>query len=127
MPETRESDLVLAPNEYAYVLDQNSGAILPAVGPTKRTLENTERTVLFEPRIGKFNETPPSSAKQIFTKANDRSYVILENPAKGDRIHPTKGRDNPMPELHWGKKQNMPGSVCEFYNRFPKIFFCELP
>jgi len=112
MPETRESDLVLAPNEFAFVLDQNTGAIQPAVGPTKRTLENTERTVLFQQETGRFVETSASLAKQIFIKADERSYIILENPSNGDnRQHPIKGRDNPMPELSWGKKQNLPGPV----------------
>lgn len=114
MPDTRDSDIVLAPNEYAYIYDQNSGQIQPSVGPTKRTLENTERTVLFDSRTGQFKEVPPSQAKQLFTKANETSYIVLENPATpgaGVQEHPVRGRSNPMPDLQWGKKQIIQGPV----------------
>jgi major vault protein len=110
MPDVRDSEIVLAPNEFAFVFDQNNGFVQPSVGPTKRTVENTERTVLYNSRTGKYDEVPSSQAKQLFTKASERSYIVLENPViVGDKEHPTKGKDNTMPNIEWGRKQNIPG------------------
>ena len=43
----RERDLVLNPNEYAYVLDKTKGIISCVVGPFKLSLSNSDALVVF--------------------------------------------------------------------------------
>jgi len=43
MTDTRERDILVASNEYAYVQDLTKGDIVLYVGPTKISLSNTER------------------------------------------------------------------------------------
>ena len=45
--DVRERDILVAPNEYAYVQDLTKGHIILYVGPTKISLSNTERMILF--------------------------------------------------------------------------------
>lgn len=47
MPEERrERDLILAPNEYAYILDETKGNVVNYVGPHKTSLANTDQPVV---------------------------------------------------------------------------------
>ena len=43
----RERDLVLAPNEFAFISDQTKGNINVYVGPYKTSLANTDQPVTF--------------------------------------------------------------------------------
>ena len=45
----RERDLVLAPNEFAFILDETKGNINVYVGPHKTSLANTDGPVVFDP------------------------------------------------------------------------------
>lgn len=107
---TRDTDLVLAPNEFVFVSDSNTGLIKPIVGPTKKTLDSTEQPVIFDSSIGKFLRVSAKEAVQLFPVVDERSYLILENPTVSeDKPHPTKGQDNSTPPLRTGQKQNIPG------------------
>jgi len=107
---SRDTDLVLALNEYAFIQDLNTGLIKPIVGPAKKTLDSTEQPVLFDSRTEKFVRVSAKEAIQIFPIVDERSYLILENPTLvGEKEHPTKGQDNAMPLLRTGQKQNIPG------------------
>ena len=108
--EARDTDLVLAQNEFSYIQDSNTGIIKPIVGPTKKTLDNTEQPVLFDSRMGKFVKVSTKEAVQLFSVVNERSYLVLENPTlTTEKEHPVKGQDNPLPILRTGQKQNIPG------------------
>jgi len=48
MTDTRERDILVASNEYAYVQDLTKGDIVLYVGPTKISLSNTERLVDYQ-------------------------------------------------------------------------------
>ena len=50
--DVRERDILVAPNEYAYVQDLTKGDIVLYVGPTKISLSNTERMITL--RDGRF-------------------------------------------------------------------------
>ena len=50
----RERDLVLAPNEYAFISDETKGNINVYVGPHKTSLANTDRPVIFNPENKRF-------------------------------------------------------------------------
>ena len=107
---SRERDLVLSPNEYAYVLDKTKGLISCVVGSYKMSLSNSDALVVFNERTKKFEEASFSEAITTFISAPENWYVILKNPAL-DNKHPTTGTSNALPELQIGKKINIKGNT----------------
>lgn len=106
----RERDLVLAPNEFAFISDETKGNINVYVGPHKTSLANTDRPVVFNDRSKRFDRCSLEQAIQVFSVAPEGWYLVLKNPAK-DGSHPRTGALNNLPELNIGRKVNMPGPV----------------
>jgi major vault protein len=113
MDETRrprERELVLAPNEYAYVLDTTKGHINAYVGPNKTSLAQTDELVVFDPDTKRFRNVDMGEAVQLFATAPSNWYVSLKNPAR-DGSSPQIGASNALIELNVGEKVNIPGPV----------------
>jgi major vault protein len=106
----RERDLVLAPNEYAFISDQTKGNINVYVGPYKTSLANTDRPVTFDAESKRFEKKLLEEATQNFTIAPEGWYVVLKNPAK-DGNQPKTGTTNNLVELNIGRKVNIPGPI----------------
>ena len=106
----RERDLVLAPNEYAYIQDQTKGLISTYVGPTKSSLSNTDQPVVFDEKTKKFVHCDLSKAIQLFATAPEGWYIILKNPTQGGE-HPRSGTPSQMPEMLVGHKVNVSGPI----------------
>ncbi len=107
----RERDLVLAPNEYAFILDETKGNVIAYVGPHKTSLANTDRPVIFEEPTRRFKRCILEEAITQFPFAEEGWYIVLENPAKpGDEEHAKSGPNN-LPKLISGRKVNIPGPV----------------
>lgn len=106
----RERDLVLAPNESAFISDETKGNINVYVGPHKTSLANTDRPVVFDARSKRFNRCSLEEATQTFSVAPEGWYLVLKNPAR-DGSHPRTGALNNLPELDVGRKVNVPGPV----------------
>ncbi len=111
MSETnRERDLVLAPNEYAFISDQTKGNINVYVGPYKTSLANTDKPVLFADNTKRFEKCTLDEAVCIFTTAPEGWYIVMKNPAK-DNLQPKNGTNNNLTDLLVGRKVNIPGPV----------------
>ena len=111
MAEGRERDLVLAPNEYAFILDETKGNVIAYIGPHKTSLANTDRPVIFDASSKKFKRCNLEEAITQYPFAEEGWYIVLENPAKGgDEEHPRSG-PNSLPKLISGCKVNIPGPV----------------
>ena len=111
MSETnRERDLVLAPNEYAFISDQTKGNINVYVGPYKTSLANTDKPVLFADSTKRFEKCTLDEAVCIFTTAPEGWYIVMKNPAK-DNLQPKNGTNNNLTDLLVGRKVNIPGPV----------------
>lgn len=106
----RERELVLAPNEYAYVLDSTKGHINSYVGPNKTSLAQTDEPVVFEAESKRFVSAPLERAVQLFATAPANWYVQLKNPAR-DGSHPIAGTANSSAELQIGRKINLAGPI----------------
>ena len=106
----RQTDLVLAVNEYAFVLNKSSGAIRSHVGPLVVTISQQEALVVFDPRTKRFIETTDySRAKQLFTSAPEGWYAVLKNPVEGN-VYPEAGKANSTPAtMKIGVKVNIAG------------------
>lgn len=109
---TRERDLVLAPNEFAYISDQTKGNINVYVGPYKTSLANTDQPVTFNERSKRFERCSLEQSTTIFPTAPEGWYVVMKNPAN-DGGHPKTGTVNNLSELKIGRKVNVPGP-CSF-------------
>ncbi len=111
MPDnSRERDLVLAPNEYAFISDQTKGNINVYVGPYKTSLANTDQPVFFDESSKRFERCGLEQATRIFATAPEGWYITLKNPA-GDDAQPKNGTVNNLPSLQVGHKINLPGPV----------------
>lgn len=105
---TRQSDLVLAVNEFAYVLNKSTGQIKSHVGPIVVTISQQEALVIFDPKTKRFIETNDyNRAKQLFTSAPEGWYVVLKNPAD---TYPEAAKPNSTPSsMQIGVKVNIAG------------------
>jgi len=108
MSSQRERDLVLAPNEFAYISDQTKGHIIAYVGPFKTSMANTDQPVYFDQTSKRFIMCSLEDAIKNFTVAPEGWYIELKNPAK-DGNQPNKGTSNNAPDLAVGRKVNIPG------------------
>lgn len=103
-----QKDLVLGPNEYAYLWDRTKGAVICHCGPTKTSLSNTDSPVNFNPRTKRFEECSVEECVHLFVTAPENWYCVLKNPAP-DESHPTPRMGNDLPQLQIGKKVNING------------------
>ena len=108
MASEMQKDLVLNPNEYAYVLDKTKGIVNCYVGPNKTSLSNTDAPVTFNSETKKFEECYLEDAIQLFVTAPENWYCILKNP-EPNGAHPTPRSVNELPILNIGKKVNITG------------------
>ncbi len=110
MTDTRERDILVASNEYAYVQDLTKGDIVLYVGPTKISLSNTERLVDYQ--HGRFVpiRSEEGAAVAMLCNATSSQYIVLENPPKDPNVKPTKGNNSAV-ELRIGRKIVVPGPV----------------
>lgn len=106
----RERDLVLAPNEFAFISDQTKGNINVYVGPYKTSLANTDQPVFFNDHSKRFERCSLEQSIQIFATAPEGWYITLKNPPK-EGNQPKTGTVNSLPELQIGHKVNLPGPV----------------
>ncbi len=107
--DIRERDILVAPNEYAYVQDLTKGHIVLYVGPTKISLSNTERMILL--RDGRFVPVERDDVRQgvlPFVEATSAQYVVLENPPVDESLTPTPGANTAV-SLRSGRKVVVPG------------------
>ncbi|WP_291721417.1 hypothetical protein [Bernardetia sp.] len=106
----RERDLVLAPNEYAFISDQTKGNINVYVGPYKTSLANTDRPVMFDDETKRFEKCTLEDSMRSFVIAPEGWYIVLKNPSK-DNNPPKVGTSNNLAELNVGRKVNISGPI----------------
>lgn len=106
----RERDLILAPNEYAFILDETKGNVINYVGPHKTSLANTDQPVRFNNHSKRFERCILEQAIDTYAIAPEGWYLVLKNPAQ-DGKHPKMGAANSLPDLDVGRKVNIPGPV----------------
>jgi major vault protein len=105
----RERELVLSPNEYAYILDTTKGHINCYVGPNKTSLAQTDELVVFDERTKRFERVHEMQrAILVFATAPTNWYLVVKNPAKSGQ-RPLTGVSATAPELAIGTKVVVPG------------------
>jgi len=104
----RNQDMILQPNEYALITDETKGEVSVYVGPNKASLAGSDRPSIFNPKSNRFEGTTLDKATQAFLTAAEGAYIVLENPAEGDK-HPAGTGKLTSPALRTGKKINISG------------------
>jgi major vault protein len=109
----RENDLVLAPREYSYVCDTNTGNVNVVVGPKKETLTNTDVPMRYDEKENKFVRCSLRESIRSFPSADEQSYIILKNPVtkNGSLVAPTEGQLNRPEKLESGRRVNVNGPI----------------
>lgn len=108
----RERDMILAPNEFAFISDETKGEVNVFVGPNKTSLAGTDRPVNFDAKTKRFVGCDLARATQVVYTAPEGWYITLKNVAEGDRF-PTGSGKLSTPGLRVGKKVNISGP-CSF-------------
>lgn len=116
MSNSRERDLVLAPNEYAFISDQTKGNIVTYVGPYKTSMANTDKPVFFNHKTKRFDICLLEEAIRTFAAAPEGWYIVLKNPPV-DGKQPQVGTSNTLNTLDIGRKVNLPGP--KFFSLWP--------
>jgi len=106
--QRRERDMILAPNEYAFITDETKGEVNVFVGPNKTSLAGTDRPVVFDVKSKRFKASDLAGATQTFQTAPEGWYVTLKNPAESEK-HPNGAGKLTTPDLKIGKKVNISG------------------
>lgn len=104
----RERDMILTTYEYIHVLDETKGDVSLYVGPNKTSLATTDRPMILDTHTGRFKACDLATGTQAFITAKEGEYIVLENPAEGDK-YPTGSGKLTTPQLRTGKKINIPG------------------
>lgn len=106
----RDRDLVLAPGEYAFVLDTTKGLVNVIVGPNKTSMSNTDQPVTWVDRRKRFDRCTQEDAVQSYPNAPEGYYIVLANPVEsGKEEHPREGTSTVSVPLKFGRKVNIPG------------------
>ncbi len=118
----RDKDMVLAPNEFMYVLDKTKGHVDVFVGPTKQSLSGTDAPVVFDEAKKQFREAGHIEAKQLTRTAPEGWYVVLKNPSRDGKPPIGNGKQTAA-HLDVGKKVNIPGpvSMCLWPGQMAKV------
>ncbi len=106
--DRKNQDMILTMNECAHIIDETKGEVALYVGPNKASLAGTDRPAIFDTKTNRFKTVPLEAAIQAFQSAAEGSYIVLENPAEGDKT-PTGTGKLSTPPLQTGKKVNIPG------------------
>ena len=107
--DNNQKDLVLNPNQYAYVLDQTKGHISCWVGPIKTSLSTSDSLVRFSNQTKTFSVCSYDDAISSLTIVPESWYCVLKNPVKENK-HPQAGTSNALPEnMLVGQKINVRG------------------
>jgi major vault protein len=114
--DTNNRDLVLAPGEFAFVLDTTKGLVNTIVGPNKTSMSNTDQPVVWDKTLRRFARCDTDKAIQVDTIAPEGFYVALYNPAQSEvkDQHPREGSSAISVPLDVGHRVNIPGPI-----RFP--------
>lgn len=108
---SRDRDLIIPQGQYAFVLDKTKGIVGVCVGPFKTSLAGTDQPVRYDDDKREFVECELPAAIKKFPLANDGSYLVLENPVRGQEDkHPKQGSSG-MDDLDFGRKVNIRGPV----------------
>jgi len=110
--KNRDTELILPPGVFAFVLDQTKGHINTLCGPIKQSLSNTDQLVVYQPDTKRFVPAQQQQAIQTNIIVPKGSYVVLENPSNNNKQpEPGKAEVMPIGTLRMGQTENLSGPL----------------
>src|SRR5688572_5243412 len=111
MADQNNRDLVLAPNQFANVMDKTKGNMTVFVGAHKATISPaSDLPVRYDPDTRKWIQCDQDSAIQEFPLAKEGEYIVLQNPAAPNAMqHPKTGQAQGQVEVLHGRHVNIHG------------------
>jgi major vault protein len=112
MSDREKRDIVLTPENYAYMQEVTQGLIKTHVGPSVINQTAQDRPVRYDPDTGEFTEC--NRLEQAICKAPvvpEGFYLVLKNPAveEGEEHPPPGSGGKNSPQLRIGQRVNIPG------------------
>jgi major vault protein len=108
--ESKETDLILPPNAFAFIQNNQKGEVISYVGPYKSNLDGTtDQPVIFDEKTKAFRKVNLTEAIQLNYTAPEGWYLQLKNPEKNNKF-PTQGLSGNV-ELNIGHKVNLAGPI----------------
>lgn len=104
----RATDMILSPNEHAFIIDQTKGDVSLYTGPNKTSLAGTDQPAIFDERTKKFAPVTLDKAVATNKTAPEGYYIVLKNPA-ADGKQPAGTGKLSTKELSIGRKIVVPG------------------
>jgi major vault protein len=107
-PQDQSREILLQPGSYVFLQKEGSGVMTVHVGPCAVNATGQDRPVKFDQKAGKFHYTGLDNAAELFPRANQGDYVILENPAEDGTFASQTGQ-NQAKQLKYGRRIVIPG------------------
>lgn len=110
--DLRETELVLPPGVFAFVLDSTKGNVTTYCGPTKSSLSQTDQPVTYDHSTGRFRPCSIDHALQTNIVARKGEYIVLKNSANNGS-HPDAGKAEVLSPslLNFGTVENVSGPI----------------
>ena len=111
MDQGRSGDLVLPQGTYVLLQDGASGEVKVVVGPSKVSMADTDKPVVYEMSSRRYAPNSADKAIKVCPSADEGQYIVLTNPVgeKEPKEHPPRGKqDNPV-VLETGRRINLQG------------------
>lgn len=121
----KAQEMILSPNEFAFVRDDTKGEVNLHLGPMKTSLGTGDSPVIFDEQTKRFRDVDLPLAKQTMKIAPEGFYITLKNPTRDPKLQVTEGKSGKQstPLLDVGKKIHIPGpaSIAVFPGQMAKV------
>lgn len=112
MPPEQNREILLAPQEYAYMQKEGNGTVSVHVGPGAIAATQQDVPIVYEAKQQKYIKRALDQSVQQFPRASEGQYVILENPSD-DGSFPAPNSNSNARQLKIGLREVIPGPWCQ--------------
>lgn len=112
MPSEHSREILLAPQQYAFMQKEGSGSLTVHVGPGAIAATQQDVPIVYDQKGRKYSKRSLDQAVQECPRAGEGEYVILENPSEDGSFPPTSSNSNAK-KLKIGLREVVPGPWCE--------------
>ena len=112
MAAEQSREILLAPQEYAYMQKEGNGTVSVHVGPGAIAATQQDVPIVYDAKQRRYRKSSLDQAVQQFPRAAEGEYVVLENPAD-DTTFPSPNSNSNAKQLKIGLRQVIPGPWCQ--------------
>lgn len=112
MPAEQNREILLAPQQYAYMQKEGNGTVSVHVGPGAIAATQQDVPIVYDGKQRRYTKRSLDQSVQEFPRAAEGEYVVLENPAE-DGSFPSPNSNSNAKQLKIGLRQVIPGPWCQ--------------